>query len=119
MPAMQSYRSRDVVVFLSGPYSDNPTARTLDAADLQHWLMDKGYIVFCPHTAYHWLDQIRERTYEDWMRQCLAFVQKCDIVVRMPGVSPGSDRECSAAAKAGIPVLLGREGVIAWEAMDG
>ena len=116
---MPSSHSRATVVFLSGPFSDEPMARTLDAADLQHWLIDKGYVVFCPHTSFFWLDQIRPRRYEEWMRQCLAFIQKCDIVVRMPGVSPGSDRECAAAAEAGIPVLHGREGVIAWEAMDG
>jgi hypothetical protein len=107
------------VAFVSGPFSDEPMMRTLEAADLQHWLMDRGYIVFCPHTAYFWTDQIRNRPYEDWMRQCLAFVAKSDIVVRMPGVSPGSDRECAAAESMGIPVLCGREDVIAWEAMDG
>lgn len=119
MPEMPLSPSKATVVFLSGPYSGEPMGNTLVAADLQHWLMDKGYVVFCPHTAYHWLNLIRERSYEDWMKSCLVFVQKCDLVVRMPGVSPGSDRECAAAAEAGIPVLHGREGVIAWEAMDG
>ena len=115
---MESSGSRKTTAFISGPFSDEPMARTLDAADLQHWLMDRGYIVFCPHTAFFWLDQIQHRPYEDWMAQCLALLKKCDIVVRMPGVSPGSDRECALARELGIPVLDGRDEVVAFEVIQ-
>lgn len=31
---------------------------------------------------------------------------KCDIVLRLPGISPGADAECKLARDNNIPVLL-------------
>lgn len=46
-------------------------------------------------------------THENWVNNCLPWVEVCDAVVRLPGESVGADIECSHAAQRGIPVFYG------------
>jgi hypothetical protein len=51
--------------------------------------------------------------YEDWLAFGLELVERADAVVRIPGESPGADREVAHAVAKEIPVFFGVEELIA------
>ena len=79
------------------------------------WLIEHGYEVYSPVVNWHHYNLFEPHHYEWYMARCLEMVPRCDVLVRMPGVSPGSDRECALARENGIPVLHGREGVCSFD----
>lgn len=56
------------------------------------------------------------KTYEEWMKRDLDLVVGCDALFRMPGESPGADREVAYARDAGIPVFEDANLMRAWAA---
>lgn len=102
-------------VYVAGPYSADPDACTVEAMSVAHQVMDLGHAPFVPH-LYHYMHLMRERGYEDWMTADLVYLRVCDVILRMPGHSPGADREVELARELGIPVVysvdaLAQEGV--------
>lgn len=67
-------------------------------------LIDAGYAPFVPHLS-HYQNDYYPRPYEAWMEVDLAWVQVTQAVLRLPGDSPGSDRETSCALHYNIPVF--------------
>jgi hypothetical protein len=49
-------------------------------------------------------DELTPLPYEVWMERQLKILQKCNILFRMSGNSPGADREVDLARKIGIPI---------------
>jgi len=93
-------------IYVAAPYSGgSPSANVRDAHKIGHLLIDRGYTPFVPH-AYHFWDLFGTRSYEEWMEQCFAWVHKCDAVLRLPGTSPGADREVELAKKLDKPVFF-------------
>jgi nucleoside 2-deoxyribosyltransferase len=95
-----------LVVYIAGPLGSRPAwpaniQRAIDAAQL---VINAGHAPVVPHLLTH-LDLDIERTYETWMRLDLATLAKCDAVLRIPGDSPGADREVAEAQRLGIPVV--------------
>jgi len=92
-------------VYIASPYTQGDQAENVRkqilAADN---LMTLGHVPFAP-TLSHFQHMVRPRPYEDWMKCCLAWVEVCDIVLRLPGYSPGADREAFHAKQIGIPVV--------------
>jgi hypothetical protein len=78
------------------------TSKAIEIADI---LMSFGFIVFNPHLSV--LGNIaKPRSYESWMTQDLAWVERCDFIFRMDGKSPGGDREVEHGKKRGIPTFF-------------
>ena len=91
-------------VFVSGPYTKGDVAANVRAAiEAAAQLTDTGYIVYLPHLTHFW-HLVSPRPYEDWIKLDLAWLKLCDAVVRLPGESPGADREETEADTLGIPV---------------
>jgi len=91
-------------VFISSPYSGDVTGnikRHMDAADS---LMNLGYIPFMGLLV-HFHDIVHHRPYEDWLKYCMAWIEECDCVLRLPGASSGADAEVARAHELGIPVF--------------
>lgn len=97
-----------ILVYIAGPVhgsgnvEDNVT-RALDAAER---LYQAGFTPFVPHLFTHW-----EREHgsggdgqEKFMAMDLEWLSRCDVMIRLPGVSPGADREVAFAEEHGIPV---------------
>jgi len=93
-------------VYVAGPYSSNPTAGTRAAILAASRLADAGHTPFVPHLSYFW-DLLAPRPYTDWIRIDLEWVAQCEALVRLPGDSPGADREVAHARELGIPVYEG------------
>jgi hypothetical protein len=82
----------------------------MDAADA---VEAAGYIAHVPHLC-HFRHLFNPRSYEHWMKLDLAWLAKCDVLVRLPGESPGADREVVEANRLGIPVLVVGEHEDGW-----
>lgn len=92
-------------VFISSGYSgdvDGNVRRQMDAANV---LMNLGYIPFMPLLV-HFHDQVHKREYSDWLKWCMAWIEDCDCVLRLPGESSGADAEVARAKELGIPVFF-------------
>jgi hypothetical protein len=44
------------------------------------------------------------KSYEVWINQDMEWLAKCDVVLRLPGISSGADKETALAEELGIPV---------------
>lgn len=93
-------------VYVAGPLThgdhDLNIKNALEAASK---LFAVGFMPYCPHLSAFWHEQF-PMEYEEWMRLDAAWLERCDALVRLPGFSPGADREVEYATKLGIPVYL-------------
>lgn len=93
------------LVYIAGPITHGDTiANCALAVDVHLQLMDAGYPSICPHLSL--LSHFKStRTHEQWLELDFALLRRCDVVVRLPGESEGSDREVEFAESIGIPVI--------------
>lgn len=92
-------------VYLAWPYSSGVPGWNVQVAINQADLLIRlGYAPLVPHLSHYIHDQFPQ-PYEVWMEICLAWIPCSQAVYRLPGESPGADRECELAASLGIPVV--------------
>lgn len=94
-------------IYIAGPLSprngetqEHNVRRALDVAS---FLLDEGYSPYVPHLCHYW-DRSHPRSYEAWMNLDFSWIERCDALLRIPGESPGADREVGHAIRSGIPV---------------
>lgn len=93
--------------YLAGPYSQPDQAVNVRNAILAaSRLVDAGHVPFVPHLTHLW-NLVAPRPYEDWLRLDLVWVGQCEALIRLPGESPGADREVAEARRLGLPVYEG------------
>ena len=100
-------------IYLAGPYtlpegSEEENARR--AILVAEELRAAGHYVLCPHAMYPSWERVPPLSWEEVMSQCLAWVTRCDALVRLPGESRGADMEEDLARSAGMTVY-------AWEGL--
>jgi len=93
------------LVYIAGPIGKGDALENTRAGILEaDYLLDWGFHVVCPHlSALH--NMIKPRHYESWMDLDFGLILRCEALYRMPGESPGADREVSFAEAHGIPVF--------------
>jgi hypothetical protein len=96
---------RPLRVYVAAPYTADPEACTAAAVAAGNALLDAGHAPFVPHLSHYWHTLHGARHYEDWMWIDLAWLAVADVVLRLPGVSPGADREVAEARRLGIRVV--------------
>lgn len=96
-------------VYLSGPVTKgNRSHNFSQSLDAQQLLMEAGYAVFNPMlTMMHPNEQ--NISWEMWLAGDLAWIDVCDLIVRLPGESLGADTETAHGILRGIPVLTLQE----------
>lgn len=93
-------------VYISGPYTKgDPVLNVHEAIRAAEAVIDAGHIPFIPHLCHLW-HTISPHDYKFWMAFDLAWLPKCDVLIRLPGESSGSNQEVARAQELGIPVLL-------------
>ncbi len=98
-------RTTSPLVFVSGPYTTpDPCINTRAAIAVGAALMDLGYAPQIPHLSHFW-HTVDPRPYEDWLRLAIGQLVGCDFAMRMPGESPGADREMAVARDAKIEII--------------
>jgi hypothetical protein len=80
--------------------------RQIEAA---HMLMDYGYVPVTPLIIGHYMEQLRERPYDEWMEACFTWLWRCDALLRLEGESYGADAEVAEASRMGIPIVFSIE----------
>jgi hypothetical protein len=94
-------------VYIAGPYTQGEQVEHVRAAVLAGIdIIRAGHVPFIPH-CYHFADMIHPLPYETWMTVDLSWLAACDCLVRLPGASPGADREVERATQLGMPVYFG------------
>lgn len=109
-------REKDALyVYVAGPIHGSGTqaqnvSLAIEAADQ---IADAGMFPFVPHLYMPWEMKMNRDDQEWWLKQCFGWLRRCDILVRLPGGSPGSEREQTLASKLKMPIYTG-----AWPVND-
>lgn len=91
-------------VYISGPYTVGDQAinvRNAMIAGTQ--LLEAGLLPFVPHLSHFW-HMLSPRSWGQWIDYDLAWLNRCDVMLRLPGVSNGADLEEKEAKRLGIRV---------------
>lgn len=95
-----------MIIYIASPYTSY--ANRQDAIDVQldvfAMLLAAGHQPIAPLLS-HYVDQRHPASYERWIEWYLAMVDVSDAVLRLPGESPGADREVDRAVDTGKPVF--------------
>ena len=100
--------------FISGPFTEGDqfvNVRNAVLAAMQ--LEGLGILPMCPHLWAFW-HFLKPEPYSFWMEMCLDWIPHCDFVLRLPGESPGADRETEEAKLHSIPVFYSIREVVEW-----
>src|SRR3990167_8904370 len=99
------------VVFIAGPLSGISNGQEFEQGIQEQYvrvaveagiqLLQAGYAPFIPHLSWY-IDPYTK--YHEWYEADLEFVRRCDLVLRLPGLSNGAHREVALADELGIPV---------------
>jgi hypothetical protein len=96
-------------VYIASPYTNGDVqenvGRHIACADA---LMDLGYSPYAPLLC-HFHHSIFPRPYESWFEHVSQWIKLCNALLRLPGKSPGADKEMEIAREHGIPVYLNIE----------
>lgn len=93
-----------MIVYIAGPYSSAPEQNTRRAIEVGHEVMDAGLTPYVPHLS-HFMELVKSRPYEDWMKIDFEFILCADVLVRLIGASSGSDRETEFAKRHAVPII--------------
>jgi hypothetical protein len=95
------------LIYIAGPIGKDPQRPLNVKAGMEaaHAVIAAGHTPICPH-LFFFLDTMTPGAvgYEGWMRVDFHLLSKCDGLWRLPGASPGADREVAFAEEKGIPV---------------
>jgi nucleoside 2-deoxyribosyltransferase len=99
-------------IYIAGPYTTpDPCINTHNAIKMADHVLELGGVPFVPHLFHFW-HTISPKPYETWMEMDLEFLNACDALFRIPGESPGANREVQEAFDRKIPVILTESGLI-------
>lgn len=111
-------------VYIAGPYTQGEQAELVREAVLVGLAVyQHGHVPFIPH-LYHFAHYLCPMPYDAWMMLDLSWLEACDALIRLPGVSPGADREVERAMVLGmsvydgVDVFLGRVPLVGWEPVE-
>ena len=92
-------------IYVASPYTSGDVAenvrRNLEAADA---IASAGLVPFAPLLSHFW-HLLFPHPYEFWTDQDMAWLERCDAIVRLPGESRGADMEVAWMAAHGKPVF--------------
>lgn len=92
-------------VYIASPYTLGDKQENVKLQlDIFDSLMSKGFTPFAPLWG-HFQHSYSPRSYEDWIRWDLKWLEICDYVLRLGGESKGADIEVSRAKELNIPVF--------------
>lgn len=93
-----------VKVYIAGPYSGvDILGNVYKAIEVGESLIKHGLVPFVPHLTHFW-GLVSQHDYEFWLSYDLRWLAVCDCLLRLPGESPGADKEERFAEEHGIPV---------------
>ena len=100
-------------IYIAGPYSGAEVRNTRRAIQAGMRLRRAGACPVIPHLSML-ADLVEPEPYQFWIAWDLDLLQLCDALLRLPGDSPGADREVDAMRWLGRPVFFSEEDAVAW-----
>lgn len=101
-------------VYVSGPISKGDMFVNCRNAILAgEELRAAGLHPYVPHLSCTW-QMIVPVAYEAWMELDLAWIERCNVLLRLPGESSGADREAAHAKSLGQHIFHSVAEVIDW-----
>ena len=102
------------LAYVAGPISGDPFGCVRQAAAAFCELRALGFVPFLPQlSVLH--EMVDPHPYETWLAYDFDVIERCDVLVRLAGVSPGADHEVEHALEHGVLVFLwdedGRHGL--------
>ncbi len=99
--------------YIAGPYTGRckeEVDRNIDnAAKAAAYYYKRGYAVYCPHLQTSCIDrnynEDKTLEYDDWMQNDIHWLEKCDVVVFLPG----SEYSTGAQIERMVAEALGKE----------
>ena len=96
-------------IYIAGPYTSGDVAMNVRQAVLAGLAIhETGHAPFIPH-LFHFAHYLCPQEYAVWCALDLQWLKACHAVLRLPGESPGSDREVEFAMTLGLPIYHGLE----------
>lgn len=97
-------------IYIAGPLESSGSlyGNVRKACSIADMILRFGGIPFVPHIAVQWVmctPTAARRGVDGWLEWCLAWVERCDALYRIPGDSAGADREEKYAADLGKPIM--------------
>lgn len=101
--------------YIAGPYSHpDPVENTHEAIRIAEEIQETGQATaYVPHMSLLW-HLIRPHSVDWWYAFDLAFLARCDCLLRIPGESVGADNEIAYAKERHIPVFYTIESLMEW-----
>ncbi len=101
------------LVYLAGPYThSDPVENMHRAVQVAERVLDVC-VPFVPHLTGLW-HLVAPHPYDFWLELDLVYLERCDIVYRFLGWSPGAGVEVEHARRLGIPVVFSEPQLRAW-----
>jgi hypothetical protein len=104
---------RKLRVYIAGPMTGGTKGffnmkKIHEAIEVYFQLIRLGYVPHCPHlTVFCEFMKPNQVSYEQWLELDKNYIDDSDVVLRIPGTSPGADRECTYARGKGMSVYDG------------
>ncbi len=97
-------------IYVASPYSIGDQAVNVRVQlDAAHRITEMGHLPFAPLLNHLW-HLTHPRSNQAWLDEyCLPWVERCDLLLRLPGTSPGADLEVNHAINHGIEPCFGWE----------
>lgn len=101
-------------VYVAGPMTKGSYMQNIRRGlEVGNDLFRKGFRPYIPHLSFIW-DLVFPYSWDEILDFDEDWILRCDALFRIPGESPGSDREVAFAEKHGIPVFHSYEELEAW-----
>lgn len=96
-------------IYVAGPYTHGDVALNIREAILAgDKLLEMGHIPFVPHLTHFW-HFVSPKPWEEWLKIDKEWIQFCDALLRLPGMSKGADIEVQYAELLGISIYYSIE----------
>lgn len=94
-------------VYIAGPITKGERTENVRNAILAgEQVRRAGHAPYVPHLDFLW-GLLVPVAYPDWLALDHEWLKVCDALIRIPGESPGADKEVEWAMAQGIPVYFG------------
>jgi hypothetical protein len=98
--------NKRILVFISSPYTIGDVAVNVRRQiDIKAELEQAGFLVFAPLMS-HFEHLIYPREYNKWLDIDFQWILRSDCILRLDGVSAGSDLECKFAKDNYVKVFI-------------
>lgn len=101
------------LIYVAGPITGDPFGCVRQSLTAFGPLRDAGCIPYLPQWSII-AEMVEPIHYEVWLAYDFDIIGRADALFRLPGASPGADREVDEAHRLGIPVFYEVADVAAW-----